>query len=447
MFKNKKIFILGMARSGYAAAKLLKKHGNEILITDAKPQNEDHVKELEEIGVRFIQTEKPEDLLDNSFDYVIKNPGIKIDHPVCLKAKEFNIIVTNEVEVAYSFLPKDIKIIGISGSNGKTTTTTLIYEILKRSGLPVVLGGNIGYPVCSLVDVTKPGDILVLEVSSHQLHDIINFKTDISILTNLSEVHIDHFGTYDYYKSQKVRIFNKHTKNDIGIINKDNKDSMEYAEGINSDKIFFSATGKADCYIKDNAIYYKEEKVLELKDVLLKGMHNYENIMCATIVAKQFNVSNEVILEVLKEFKGVEHRLEYVDSVEGRVFYNDSKATNVKSTQIALSAFNTPTILLLGGLDRGHSFEGLTEYLKNTKKIVAFGETKNRIKDFADNLKILCDVVNTLSEAVEIAYKSSSEGDTILLSPACASWDQYKCFEDRGMEFKECVQRYKESKF
>lgn len=439
MFENKKIFILGMARSGYCAAKLLKKHDNEILITDAKPQNDEHVRELNELGVKFIQTEKPEELLDSSFDCVIKNPGIKIAHPVCVKAKNLGITVTNEVEVAYSFLPKDIKIIGISGSNGKTTTTTMIYEILKKAGLPAILGGNIGYPVCSLVDITKSGDILVLEISSHQLHDIINFKTDISVLTNLSEVHIDHFGTYDYYKEQKIKIFNKHTNNDIGIINKDNKDSMEYINKINSSKLFFSSTSNADCYIKDNAIYYREDKVLELDSILLKGIHNYENIMCAVMVVKQIGVSNNTILEVLKDFKGVEHRLEYVGNVKGRIFYNDSKATNVKSTQVALSAFNGPTILLLGGLDRGHSFDGLKEYLKNTKRIVTFGETKERIKKFADELKIPCDVVNTLKEAVDTAYRSSSDGDVILLSPACASWDQYKCFEDRGIEFKECV--------
>lgn len=441
MFENNKIFILGMARSGYSAAKLLVEHNNEILITDAKSQDNDKIRELEDLGVKFIQTENPEDLLDSSFDIVIKNPGIKINHPVCEKAQKLGIIVTNEVEVAYHFLPKDITIVGISGSNGKTTTTTLIYEILKKAQLPVILGGNIGYPVCSLVSKAKSKDILVLEVSSHQLHDIIDFKTNISILTNLSEVHIDHFGTYDYYKAQKIRIFNRHGENDIGIINKDDKDSMEYIDKINSSKQFFSVSSDADCYVKEGVIYYRGERVLELKDVLLKGVHNYQNIMCAIMAVKQFGVENSVISEVLKEFKGVEHRLEYVNTVCGRVFYNDSKATNVKSTQIALSAFTGPTILLLGGLDRGHSFEGLKEYMKNVKKIIAFGETKLRIKMFADSLDISCDVVDTLSEAVESAYKGSVSGDIVLLSPACASWDQYKCFEDRGNEFKERVEK------
>ena len=441
MFENKKIFILGMARSGYSAAKLLKKHNNEILITDAKDQNAEQVEELKKLGINFIKTENQAELLDETFDYVIKNPGVKIDHPVCKKAKELGIPVTNEVEVAYSFLPKNVKIIGISGSNGKTTTTTLIYEILKNAKKSVVLGGNIGYPVCSLVDVVKEGDILVLEISSHQLHDIINFKTDISVLTNLSEVHIDHFGTYDYYKKQKIKIFNRHTEKDIGIMNKSNPDSMAYFNQIGSKKVLFSSTEEADACIKNDAIYYKNEEILKLKDVILKGNHNYENIMCAIIAVKEFGVGNDTILDTLKNFKGVEHRLEYVSTVNGRKFYNDSKATNVKSTQIALSAFSEPTILILGGLDRGHSFEGLRPFLKNTKKMIAFGETKNRIKEFAESAGVECDTVEKLDEAVNKAYEASNSGDIILLSPACASWDQYKCFEDRGTEFKMLVNK------
>lgn len=437
MFENKKIFILGMARSGYSAAKLLNLHNNEILITDSKEQNVEHVKELEDMGIKVVISKNPEELLDSSYDFVIKNPGITINHPVCEKARELNIPITNEVEVAYDFLPKDIKIIGISGSNGKTTTTTLIYNMLKEAGLSAVLGGNIGYPVCSLVENVKSGDVLVLEISSHQLNDIINFKTDISVLTNLSEVHIDHFGTYENYKAQKVKIFNKHTNKDIGIVNLDNADSIAYDEKINSSKLYFSINNKkANAYIEDKYICYNGEQIVKLDDILVKGNHNYENIMCAVMVVKQFGVKNEIIKNVLRQFKGVEHRLEFVRNINGISFYNDSKATNVKSTQVALSAFSNPTVLLLGGLDRGHSFEGLKSFLNNTKLIVCYGETKNRIKEFADELRIKCIVTDDLNKATNIAFESSVSGDTILLSPACASWDQYEKFEDRGDEFK-----------
>lgn len=439
MFENKKIFILGMARSGYEAAKLLSKHGNAILITDKKEQNEEHVKELTGLGVDIKICDDPTDLLDETFDYVIKNPGIKLDHPIVVKAKELNIPVTNEVEVAYSFLPKNNKIIGVTGSNGKTTTTTLIYEILKTAGKDVYLGGNIGYPVCSLVDVVNDDSILVLEISGHQLHDTINFKTNVSVMTNLSEVHIDHFGTYENYKLNKCKIFNHHTSSDVAILNYDNLDVMSGTKDIKSRKIYFSSKNKADLYINNDAIYYGKEEIIKLEDIKLKGMHNYENIMCAIAAVKEFNVSNDDIYRLLNSFTGVEHRIEFVGNVNGREFYNDSKATNVKSTQIALSAFSNPTILLLGGLDRGHSFEGLTEYLKNTKLIVCFGETKLRIKEYADKIGKECIVVDNLIDATKVAYNNSNEGDTILLSPACASWDQYVCFEDRGTEFKNTV--------
>ncbi len=439
MFENKKIFILGMARSGYEAAKLLSQHGNTILVTDRKEQSDEHIKELMDLGVRIEICDDPIDLLDGTFDYVIKNPGIKLDHPVVLKAKDLNIPVTNEVEVAYSFLSNNNKIIGITGSNGKTTTTTLIYEILKLAGRDVYLGGNIGYPVCSLVDMVKEDSILVLEISGHQLHDTINFKTNISVMTNLSEVHIDHFGSYENYKFNKCKIFNHHTSNEVAILNYDNDDVMDGTKDIASRKIYFSSKNKTDLCIVDGSIYYNDEEVIKLKDIKLKGVHNYENIMCAIGAVKEFNVSNEDIYKLLNTFTGVEHRIEFVGNVNGREFYNDSKATNVKSTQIALSAFSNPTILLLGGLDRGHSFEDLTDYLINTKLIVCFGETKLRIKEYAISIGKECIVVDNLTEATKIAYNNSEEGDTILLSPACASWDQYDCFEDRGNEFKKVV--------
>ncbi|MBQ9318409.1 MAG: UDP-N-acetylmuramoyl-L-alanine--D-glutamate ligase [Bacilli bacterium] len=437
MFKNKRIFILGMARSGYEAAKLLAPD-NTILITDKKEQELSKVKELEQLGVVVKIMDDPINLLDDTYDYVIKNPGIKIDHPIVVKAEELKIPVINEVEVAYHFLPK-VKIVGITGSNGKTTTTTLTYEILKKANLPVHLGGNIGYPLCSLVNRCKDGDILVLEISGHQLHDCKNFKTDIGVMTNLSEVHIDHFGSYDNYKYNKSLIFRNHTSNDIAILNADNYDVLGVTKDIKSKKYYFSSKKENDACIIDDNIYIHKEKIINIQDIKIKGMHNYENIMCALLVAKEFDVSNDIIKEVLSNFNGVEHRLEFVKNVNGRDFYNDSKATNVKSTQIALNTFQNPTILLLGGLDRGHSFEGLKEYLKNTKAIVCYGETKERIKEFANSVGIECYIVGNVVEATKKAYEVSNEGDTILLSPACASWDQFACFEDRGNLFKETV--------
>lgn len=439
MYNDKKILVLGMARSGYEVSKLLSKYNNKIIITDKKDQNEEHINELKNLGVEFIKSEDPIELLDSSFDLVIKNPGIRYDHPLILKANKLGIKVENEIEVAYHFLPKDAFIIAVTGSNGKTTTTTLCYEFAKKTGKNVHLGGNIGYPLSQIVSDVNDGDVVVLEISAQQLHDCYDFNPNVSILTNLTPVHIDFFGSYENYINHKLKIFMNHTSNNIAVLNRSNKDEFEATKNIKSKKVYFSSIEEADACIRDNAIYYNGEKIIDIKDIRVKGKHNYENIMCAIIATKVLGITNEQIKEVLSTFTGVEHRIEFVKTINNRSFYNDSKATNVKSTEIALNSFDTPTILLLGGLDRGHSFEDLSDDLSHVKYIICYGETKNRIKDFADNKGIDCKVVDTLKDATLLAYELSSEGDTILLSPACASWDQFPDFETRGKLFKEVI--------
>lgn len=447
MFKNCKVLILGFARSGYEAAKLLIKRGNTVYLTDMKTDhNQEQIKELEELGVKLVLGSHPDDLLDSSFNYLIKNPGVPIDHKYVLKAKELGIEVINEVEMAYRLFPKNIKLIGITGTNGKTTTTTLIYEILKEAKLNVHLTGNIGYPLCSFLDILKEDDIVVMEVSVQQLENLDKFKPDIAVMTNLSEAHIDFFKTYENYKRVKAKIFKNQTNSDVAVLNLDNKDVLEVTKDIKSNVKYFSSSNEINgAYIKDNAIYYYDEEVIKTKDIKLKGVHNYENIMAAIIVVKELGVSNEAIFNVLNTFRGVEHRLEYVTNINGRDFYNDSKATNIKSTQIALSSFNTPVILLLGGMERGQNFDELTPYMEHVKLIVTYGENKLRVLEYAKKLGIDCLVNDNLIEATRVAYQESLFGDTILLSPASASWDQYKCFEDRGNEFKEEIERMKEN--
>lgn len=439
MFKNQKIFILGMARSGYEVAKVLAKRNNEIIIIDEKEQDEMHVSDLEELNVTFIKCKKGTKFLNKSFDYVIKNPGIKLDHPLILKARRLNIPVINEVEVAYNLLPKDIKIIGVTGSNGKTTTTTMIYEILKKAGFDVLLGGNIGYPVCSLLDKINKNSILVLEISSHQLHDLKNFKTNISVMTNLSEVHLDHFGSYEFYKEQKFKIFKYHNSENISILNYDNKDIMENISFIKSNKLYFSSKRKCDIYLNKESIYYKNKQIIKLKDIFIKGVHNYENVMCAIGVVKEFNVKNKIIKEYLKEFKGVEHRIEFVRDVNGVKFYNDSKSTNPESTIVALKTFSENIILILGGLDRGQCFESLNPYLNKVKFIICYGEVKERVRLWANANNVKVKIFENVNECVKFAYEKGRKNDVVLLSPACASWDQYKDYIERGNDFKESV--------
>ena len=437
MFKNQKIFVLGMGKSGVSVARLLAKE-NHVLITDIKCDDLELIKELEELGINVIITKKQNEIFDDSYDYVVKNPGVKLDHPVVLMAKKFNIPILTELEVAYRYLP-DVKIIGITGSNGKTTTTTIVYEFLKAAGIPVHLAGNIGYPLRSQIDDIKKGDVIVTEISSHQLVNLDKFKVDVAVLTNLYQVHLDFFGTFENYKMNKLRIFNNQDEKCVAILNKGDKNVYELTKNLKAKKEYFSSKDEADICIDEKDIVYKGEKIISLSDVRVKGIHNYENIMAAILAAKQFDVSDSVIKEVLNNFAGVEHRIEFVAKINGREFYNDSKATNVDSTITALKSFDNDVVLILGGLDRGHSFEPLLPYLKNVKHIVCYGETKERIKEFAIKNNIDVTVTNNLEDAVHAAYNMSLEGDTILLSPACASWDQYKNFEDRGNEFKKIV--------
>ena len=443
MIKGKKILILGMARSGISIAKLLSNYNNEIVITDLKEQEEKTLKELKDLNISVIITDDQSELINDSYDYVIKNPAIKKDNKAVVKAKSLNIPVINEIEASYNFLPNDTKIIAITGSNGKTTTTTITYELLKYSKYNVHVGGNIGIPLSSIVADVKQNDILVLEISDHQLCDMYNFKADISVMTNLSEVHIDFHDTYENYKNVKKKIFNNQTENDIAILNKENIDVIELTKDIKPKKIYFSSKNKADAYIENNKIIYNNEEIIDIKDIKIKGNHNYENIMVAVIIAKKFGVTNENIKEFLSSFGGVEHRIEYVETINNRKFYNDSKATNNKSTIIALDSFNEPTILIMGGLDRNIPFDEIGSHLNNTKYIICYGETKYKIKDFADKYNVSSYMVENLYEAINKAYELSNEDDIILLSPACASWDQYPDFETRGNEFKEIVNQLK----
>ena len=443
---NKKVLILGLARSGYSAALTLNKLNNEVVVNDYNTEeklNKEQINELKKLNIKCIFGNHPDNLLDNSFDYLIKNPGIRNDHKYVLKASELGIPVINEVELAYNLLPKDVKIISITGSNGKTTTTTLIYNIIKKSGLPVHLAGNIGYPMCSILDKVKSGDIIVSEISCQQLANVDKFKPDIAILTNLSPAHIDFFGSYDNYKKVKVKLFKNQTSNDIAIINNDNKDSLIETKDIKSRKLYISRNEKKDVYFKDNKFYYKDEFIMNRDLMFLKGNHNVENAMDAILVSKLLNIDNEVIIDVLKNFRGVEHRLEYVDEVNGVKFYNDTEATNIKCTQIALSSFNEPIILFLGGLERGQNFDDLKDYIKNVKIIIGIGECRERVKKFASKNNIECYIYEHLKDGFEKISEVSNSGDIVLLSPASASWDQYKECEERGREFKKYVKELK----
>lgn len=437
MFENKKIVILGMARSGYEVAKYLAKRNNYITINDLNTnQDENHIKELEELGVKIVLGNHPDDLINKDVDYLIKNPGVPIDHKYVIEAKNLGIEVLNEVEVSARLMRKDIHLIGITGTNGKTTTTTIIYEILKAKFQDRVhLTGNMGYPLISFLDKFKKDDFIVMETSSQQLENLDKFNPEVAVLTNVSEAHLEFFKTYEHYKELKKRIFKNHTSENLAIINRMDEESLKLTEDIKSNKVYFSEYKDDLCYIENEFIYYKGNKVIDTKEIILKGMHNYQNIMAAIIVAKHYGVEDEIINKVVKEFKGVEHRLEFVREVDGKKYYNDSKATNLVSTQIALKSFDKDTLLILGGYERGQNFKELIPYLDNVKVILAIGETKERIKEELSDYNVI--IFDTLKEAMKDIKDYDVE--IVLLSPAAASWDQYKKFEDRGEEFKNIV--------
>lgn len=448
MFENKKVLILGFARSGYEAAKVLIKRGNEVIINDAKEEEKQDslkIEELSNMGVKFVFGCHPDDLLNDSFDYLIKNPGVPIDHKYVFKSRELGIEVINEVEMAYRLLPKGIRIVSITGTNGKTTTTTLTYNILKNYyGEKVVLAGNIGYPLCSVLDRLSADSILVMEVSCQQLENLKEFHPNVAVMTNLSPAHIDFLKSYENYKRVKTKLFKNQSSNDIAILNFDNADVIESTKSILSNKKYFSSSKDINgCKLKNRDIYCYDEKVMSRDEIFIAGMHNVENCMAAIMVAKEFNVPNSIIVKTISEFRGVEHRLEYVDTVRGRKFYNDTEATNIKCTQIALSSFDKPIILILGGLERGQDFNELTPYMKNVKSIIAIGQCRDRVVEFGENLKIPTYSYEYLHDGFDKCFQVSEPDDIILLSPASASWDQYKECEVRGAEFKKKVEELK----
>ena len=448
MFENKKILILGLARSGYQAAKLLIKRNNDVYLNEFKTEDKldkDQVEELRELGVNLIFGSHPDDLLDESFDYLIKNPGVPIDHKYVLKARELGVEVINEVEMAYRLLPENVSIIGITGTNGKTTTTTLTYEIMHEAyGDRVHLAGNIGYPLSSIVEDIKENDIIVMEVSCQQGENFKEFHPHVGVFTNLSEAHVDFMKTYEHYKETKARMFYKQDENDIAIMNHSNIDVMEELKNIKSIKKYFSSKESIEgCHLIDRDIYYYDEKVMSIDSIKINGMHNVENCMAAIMAVKEYDVSNEVICKVIEDFKGVEHRLEYVDTIDGVEYYNDTEATNIKCTQIALSSFKCPVILFLGGLERGQNFEELNNYMEHVKAIIAIGQCRDRVGEYAKSIGKDVYVYEHLSDGFDKVKEIVSPGDVVLLSPASASWDQYKECEIRGAEFKDKVKELK----
>ncbi len=447
-YENKKVLVLGLAKSGVSAAKLLHELGALVTVNDGKPFDENpEAQELLSLGIKVITGSHPIELLDEEFSLMVKNPGIPYSHPLVAKAQEMGIPVITEVELAYEVA--ECPIIGITGTNGKTTTTTMTGLLLNAGADQGIarLAGNIGYPASGVAQEAKSEDKIVMELSSFQLMGITDFRPHIAVITNIYEAHIDYHGTRKEYVKAKWNLQKNMTEKDYLILNWNQSELQELAQRTKARVLPFSTKEVLEdgVYADDYSIYYKKEKIMEISELGVPGKHNVENALAAISVAKLYGISNEAIRETLHFLHGVPHRTQYVGEIQGRKFYNDSKATNILATKMALSGFETSKVVLLaGGLDRGNTFDELIPSLKGIKAMVVFGQTKEKLMDAGKKAGIETIVTaDSVEQAVPLALENSTDGDVVLLSPANASWDQYPNFETRGNRFMEAVNRLK----
>lgn len=445
-YENKKVLVLGLAKSGFSAAKLLHELGALVTVNDGKPFDENpEAQELLSLGVKVIAGSHPIELLDEEFSLMVKNPGIPYSHPFVQKAQELGIPVITEVELAYEVA--ECPIIGITGTNGKTTTTTMTGLLLNAGDLPGTarLAGNIGYPASSVAQEATADDKIVMELSSFQLMGITDFRPHVAVVTNIYEAHIDYHKTRKEYVKAKWHLQQNMTEKDYLILNWNQEELRELSKKTKATVLPFATEQKLPkgAYSLDGSIYYNQEKIMDITELGVPGSHNVENALGAISVAKLYGISNEAIKNALHHFHGVPHRTQYVGEFQGRKFYNDSKATNILATKMALSGFQLDQLVLIaGGLDRGNSFDELIPALKGIKALITFGETQNRLAEAGKKAGIpVIKAAENAEAAVPIALELSEEGDSILLSPANASWDQYPNFEIRGERFMEAVNK------
>lgn len=433
-FNHKKVMVFGWARSGKAAAQRLFELGAQVTVVNGGEYENDAIyQQLLENHVKFISQDS-DDSLDATFDYMVKNPGISYDTPLVKRAKALNIPILTEVEVALSSF--DGRLIAVTGSNGKTTTTSLIREMLKADGQNVTTAGNIGTPVCEVVRPLTKKDTLLLELSSFQLMGLPDIKPDIALITNIFANHLDYHGTRENYVAAKFQLTKNQTLDQILVLNSDGPDTPDFKNKSHAKVVEFSRTKTGlTVEINDGNLVISNQNLMPLTQIKLVGPHNLENVMAATTVAKLAGVGNTAIRKVLEEFGGVPHRLQYIFTANHVKFYNDSKATDIEATQTALNSFHEPTIWLAGGLDRGDDLMRLIPNLENVKAVIAFGETQQKIVAVARAAHKPVITVDDVEQAVPVAIKLAESGNVVLLSPAAASWDQYQSFEERGDKF------------
>lgn len=443
---NKNILVVGMARSGIAVSKALLLLGAKVTINDLRTENELHesLKELNDL--LFIKSfgVVPDQLIDN-MDMIIISPSVPIDSDFIKRATMLHIPVLSELECAYQLCKGTL--IGITGTNGKTTTTALTGEIFKNAGNVTHVVGNIGIPFSGKVHHMKTDDIIIAEVSSFQLEAIEQFKPKISVILNITEDHLNRHKTMGNYISMKARIFENQTSSDFVILNYEDKLAMSLATKVKAHLLFFSSLHKLDCgsFVEDDNIIFQFEglkKVIcNINEIRIPGKHNLVNALAAVTIACIMKIPISVIRHTLLIFPGIEHRTEFVKQVEDVDYINDSKGTNPDASIKAIQAMKKPTVVIAGGMNKGSDFsEFIDSFDGFVTALVVLGETAELIMNTARN-KGFSNIykVADIQAAVITAHKLAKPGDCVLLSPACASWDMFKDYEERGHVFKEAV--------
>ncbi len=449
-FRDKKVTVLGLARSGEAAANLLSQLGARVLVSDQKSadQLKDEVDRLasEHPQIEFYLGGHPDEIIEGA-DLIVKSPGVPIDIPVLKSAREKGIPVIGEVELAYRFCPAPI--VAITGTKGKSTTSTLLGLILDRAYTRgnTIVAGNIGRPITQYVLDLTEADMLVLEISSFQLEATVHFAPEISVIVNIMGDHFDRHGSMEEYTAAKYRIFANQNESNYTVLNADDPLTMACVSRTPAKAVLFSSRKKLDegVWVEDGEIVARIDgskvKVLKCDELGIPGRHNLENAMAAVAVSLLRGAAPELIREELRKFTGLEHALEFVGEVHGVKFVDDSKSTNAISLRAALESFNGSTILIIGGRDKGNDYVPLRHLVQEkVKDLVLIGESAGKIRDSLGDCSATHDA-ETMEDAARMAYSLAEPGDTVLLSPACASFDMFDNYAQRGLVFKEAAKR------
>jgi UDP-N-acetylmuramoylalanine--D-glutamate ligase len=443
-FHNKRVLVVGLGKSGVASALFLKAKGAHVTVSDAKSEDQlgEAIPVLLDAGIA-VETGGHGERTFHGQDLIVVSPGVPVDAPSLVQARSLGETVIGEIELAAQFFPGTI--VAITGSNGKTTTTTLAGELIAASGFPTIVGGNIGTPAISLVEGATPETMAVLEVSSFQLETIQTFRPKVAVVLNVTPDHLDRHRTFAAYVDAKARIFENQQESDFAVLNADDPTCAELSGRTRARVFWFSRKKEVNqgAYTRDGQIIFSDTKteseVMPISEIPLKGTHNLENVLAAICVGAVMGCKSEATRRAVREFKAVEHRLEYVATIRGVEYYNDSKATNVDAAIKALESFPANIHIILGGKDKGSDYSVLKDLLhQRAKRAYTIGAAAEKIES---QIKGSAEIVHaeTLDLAVKRIASAAEAGDIVLLAPACASFDQFQNYEERGRVFKQLV--------